>query len=422
MVRADVATSPPRSTLRLLFDRNFGLFTWGKYFSTAAVWVHSVVAAIAIYGATGSALAVGLITVVQFGPQLFLTPISGRFADRGDVKRQILLGRALCVTGAGAATLLYLVGEPAGWNAAWGILLCSLLVGIGFVVGGPAMQAATPALVTREELPAAMNLNTAPMTAARLTGPALGAFIVTMAGPVAGFATAALGHTLCILAILLVNIPGKPAPSEDIDYRVRAGLKHVWNDRPLLFLLLAIAAVGFASEPTMTLAPALADELGGGSELVGVLTASFGIGALLGVGLLAFFSRRLGTEVFVSAGLAVMVVGAVLASISPAILFALLGFGVIGVGFSLAVTAIGTGIQLRIPVELRGRIMALWLVAFTGPRPLGSLLTGTIADLTAARVALVAMAIAPALMLWWCRPSALRRQTRNVAPQCVRTN
>ncbi|MBB3038319.1 MFS transporter [Hoyosella altamirensis] len=414
MAHAEIA-APPRSVARLLVDRNFGLFTWGRFFSTAAVWVHGVVAAIAIYSATGSALAVGLVTAVQFGPQLF-TPLSGKWADHGDVKRQILLGRVVCATGAGGAALFYAIGTPVGWTAAWGILFCSLVVGIGFVIGGPAMQAATPALVTREELPAAMTLNTAPMTAARLAGPALGAFIVTVSGSVAGFACAALGHLLCIAAVMLVKIPRKAAPSEDVDYSVRAGLRHVWTDRPLLFLLIAIAAVGFASEPTITLAPALAAELGGGPELVGALTMSFGVGALAGVGLLAIFARRIVTEVFVATGLAVMVCGAVLAAATAATPIVLAGFGVIGTGFSLAVTAIGTGIQLRIPVELRGRIMALWLVAFTGPRPVGSLLTGLIADLTTAQFALATMAVAPALALVLCRPSSLRRTAANEVP------
>lgn len=414
MVRAEAADSP-RSTFRLLVDRNFGLLTWGKFFSTTAVWVHGVVAAIAIYSATGSALAVGLITAVQFGPQL-LTPLSGKWADHGDVKRQILLGRLVCATGAGGAALVYAFGNLQGWSVAWAILACSCLVGIGFVIGGPAMQAVTPALVTREELPAAMTLNTAPMTAARLVGPALGAFIVTVSGPVAGFACATFGHILCIAAVLLIKIPPRQIPAEEVDYRVRAALRHVWTDRPLLYLLIAIATVGFASEPTITLAPALAEELGGGSELVGALTFSFGVGALVGIGILAVFTRRLSTEVFVGSGLAVMVLGAVLTAVSPVVVSALVGFGVIGVGFSLAVTAIGTGIQLRIPPYLRGRIMALWLLAFTGTRPAGALLTGFIADLTTARFAVAAMAVIPLLALVLCRPRSLRRPAPNPAP------
>ncbi|MGV0801695.1 MFS transporter, partial [Mycolicibacterium elephantis] len=90
-----------RGALGLMFDPVFGALFWGKMFSVVAVWTHGIVAAIVMFEATHSALMVGLVGVVQFGPQLIFSPTSGKWADTGDPARQILLGRVLCVAGSG---------------------------------------------------------------------------------------------------------------------------------------------------------------------------------------------------------------------------------------------------------------------------------------------------------------------------------
>lgn len=99
----------PRNAAGLMFDPVFGVLFWGKVFSVVAVWTHSIVAAIVMYDATQSALMVGLVGVMQFGPQLILTPTSGKWADTGNPARQILLGRLLCVAGSGSTATWFFV-------------------------------------------------------------------------------------------------------------------------------------------------------------------------------------------------------------------------------------------------------------------------------------------------------------------------
>lgn len=165
--------SAPRGALALMFDPVFGALFWGKMLSVVAVWTHSIIAAVVMYEATGSALMVGLVGVVQFGPQLILSPISGKWADTGNAGRQILLGRVLCMAGSGAVAI-WLAAEPGlqGFSAALPVLLGSTLVGFGFVVGGPAMQSIVPDLIREGELSTAMALNSIPMTIGRILGPA----------------------------------------------------------------------------------------------------------------------------------------------------------------------------------------------------------------------------------------------------------
>ena len=168
------ATAPPRprGALGLMFDPVFGALFWGKMFAVVAVWTHGIVAAIVMYDATRSALMVGLVGVVQFGPQLSLSPTSGKWADTGNPARQILLGRVLCVAGSGsAAAWLFVDPGLQGMSAAIPVLIGSLLVGFGFVVGGPAMQSIVPNLIRDGELSTAMALNSIPMTVGRIVAP-----------------------------------------------------------------------------------------------------------------------------------------------------------------------------------------------------------------------------------------------------------
>ena len=261
------ATAPPRprGALGLMFDPVFGALFWGKMFAVVAVWTHGIVAAIVMYDATRSALMVGLVGVVQFGPQLILSPTSGKWADTGNPARQILLGRVLCVAGSGsAAAWLFVDPGLQGMSAAIPVLFGSMLVGFGFVVGGPAMQSIVPNLIRDGELSTAMALNSIPMTIGRIVGPAAGAYLAAHLGSAAGFAVSAGLHLVFAIFLIVVRFPSPPVRRSGADYRVRAAVKYVWRDRPLLLALVAVTTVGIASDPSITLTPSMADELGGG--------------------------------------------------------------------------------------------------------------------------------------------------------------
>ncbi|MFN3002939.1 MFS transporter [Mycolicibacterium wolinskyi] len=393
---ADV-TLRPRGALRLMFDPVFGALFWGKMFSVVAVWTHGIVAAIVIFNATSSAVMVGLVGVAQFLPQLILSPTSGKWADVGNPARQILLGRVLCIAGSGStAVWLGVAPDLQGSAVAIPVLVGSTLVGFGFVIGGPAMQSIVPSLIREGELPTAMALNSIPMTIGRILGPAIGAYLAAHLGAAPGFAISAGLHLVFALFLVLVTFPTRPERSPDGDYRVRAALRYVWRDRPLLLALIAVTTVGFASDPSITLTPSMAEDLGGGTRLVGWLSAAFGIGAALGMAVLAVLRGRLESARVSSIGLWLLVIGCGLLAAGSVTAVALAGFAIAGLGFGWAMTGLSTVVQERAPDELRGRIMALWLVGFLGSRPFAAALLGGAADLFNVRVAFV---IAAALTL-----------------------
>ncbi|MCT7661372.1 MFS transporter [Mycobacterium deserti] len=404
------ATAPPkpRSALGLMFDPVFGALFWGKMFAVVAVWTHGIVAAIVMYDATRSALMVGLVGVAQFGPQLILTPTSGKWADTGNPVRQILLGRVLCVAGSGfVAVWLFVDSGLQGMAAAIPILIGSLLVGFGFVVGGPAMQSIVPNLIRDGELSTAMALNSMPMTVGRIVGPASGAYLAAHLGSASGFAVSAALHLVFTIFVVVVRFPSPPVRRSGADYRVRTAVRYVWRDRPLLLALIAVTTVGIASDPSITLTPSMADQLGGGTHLVGILSASFGIGAAVGMAVLAMMGGRMASHRVSSIGLCGMALGCVVLAIGTVPAVALIGFALTGLGFGWAMTGLATVVQERAPEELRGRIMALWLVGFVGSRPIAAALLGGTADLVSVQAAFAVAAALSLVVALWCRPSNL---------------
>jgi MFS family permease len=406
---ATVARAPARSALGLMFDPVFGALFWGKMFAVVAVWTHGIVAAIVMYDATHSALMVGMVGVVQFGPQLILSPTSGKWADTGNPARQILLGRVLCVAGSGfAAVWLFADSDMSGMAVAIPVLIGSLLVGLGFVVGGPAMQSIVPNLIREGELSTAMALNSMPMTVGRIAGPATGAYLAAHLGSAAGFAVSAALHLAFAIFLLVVTFPSPPERPSGADYRVRTALRYVWRDRPLLLALLAVTTVGIASDPSITLTPSMADELGGGAHLVGLLSASFGVGAAVGMTVLAIMGGRMASARVSSIGMAGLATGCGVLTFATTPTVALAGFTVSGLGFGWAMTGLSTVVQERAPEELRGRIMALWLVGFLGSRPIAAVLLGGTADWVSVQAAFGVAAVLTAAVALWCRPSNLR--------------
>jgi MFS family permease len=403
-----IAPPQSRGAFGLMFDSVFGGLFWGKMFAVVAVWTHSIVAAIVMYDATHSALMVGLVGVVQFGPQLILSPTSGKWADTGNPVRQMLLGRVLCVVGSGSvAAWLFVNPGLHGMSAAVPVLLGSLLVGFGFVVGGPAMQSIVPNLIRPGELSTAMALNSIPMTIGRIAGPVSGAYLAAHLGSAAGFAVAAALHLVFAIVLVVVHFPSPPPRSGNTDYRVRTAVKYVWRDRPLLLALLAVTTVGIASDPAITLTPSMADALGGGARLVGTLSAAFGIGAALGMTVLALMRGRLASARVSSIGLVGLSAGCVVLAIGTVPAVAISGFALAGLGFGWAMTGLSTLVQERAPEELRGRIMALWLVGFVGSRPIAAAVLGGTADLVSVQAAFAVAAALTVVVTLWCRPSNL---------------
>lgn len=392
-----------------MWDPVFGVFFWGKVLSTLGVWIHNVAAAVITYEITGQAYMVGLVSAVQFAPQLLLAPLSGMLTDRGNAKKQLLLGRLVTFIGSsGLAFWIWAVGGPGGLPGAGPVVGASLIVGLGFVIGGPAMQSVVPLLIRPGELPSAVALNNVPMVLARAGAPAVAAVVTAQFGAAAAFHIAALMTVLHAVALLALPLPRGAADGRGVDFSVRASVRYVRSQPALAALLIGTAAVGVGAEPSVTLAPPLADALGGGADLAGLLASAFGIGAAAGFVVFGLIRRLSGVPRLSAGGLLVMAIGLTTAAIGVVPAMAVIGMGVCGCGMTLALTSLTTQIQEQSPDVMRGRIMALWLVAFLGVRPFAAALNGVVADIVSVPASLCASTLLVVIAAWTCRPRVLR--------------
>jgi MFS family permease len=372
--------------------------------STMGLWIHNIAAAIVVYELTRSATLVGLVSVAQFAPQLLLAPYTGARADRGDRRRQLVGGRLLAAAGSLGLAVWMAAFGLSGTAGTAAVMVAAVVVGCGYALGGPAMHALVPSMVRPSELVPAVALNNAPFTIARAAGPAVGALLATQGGAVLAFAVAGAGQLLFAVAVALLRLREQVRPPAK-DSSMRAGLRHLREDKVLLRLMVGTAAVGIGADPVVTLTPAISHALGEGSGLVGALASAFGVGAVGAYLVLGPCRRLLGLDRVGPAGLLLLVAGLVGVAAAGQAAPALAAFGVAGAGLTFSLTAYTTLIQQRAPEAYRGRIMALWSVAYLGSRPLAAGVNGAVADLVSADMALLVVAGFMAVGAWLTRPS-----------------
>lgn len=396
-----------RGSLRLLFDPVFGPFLAAKVLSTTGIWIYNIVAAILAFELSGSAFVVGMVSVAQFGPQLVLAPLTGAMADRGDRRLLLVVGKLL-IAGAsgGLAVWIWLVGVE-GLPGVWPVMAAAFVVGLGFVLVAPAQNALIPALVGPGELAPAIALNTVPPTIARAGGPAIGALVAATTGPAAAFTITAVTNLLFALVMFTLDVRRRADNGGGADRRIRVGVQHLRKDRRILPLLLGVAAIGIAADPVITLTPSLSASFGAGSRLVGLFASAFGVGAGAVFVVLTLLRRRLGLPRLGPAGLLILSFGMVATGISPTPTIAVISLAVAGSGMTLALTSLTTQLQEWVPDEVRGRVMALWSVAFVGSRPLAAAVNGAVADAATPAVAFLLVAVIAAAAAWRCRPDVL---------------
>lgn len=406
----DGAAAAPRSPLGLLTDPLFGPWFVGNLLKNSGTWLYNVTAAVVVFNLTGSALLVGVVTVAQFASLALLSPWAGALSDRYDRRRLLLASQLLAAAFAiGIAVVTGVVGVE-GLPGAWPVIVATGGIGVGLAFTGPALNALVPALVRSEDLESAVALTSLTFNIGRALGPGAGGLILATLGAEAAFAVNAVA-SLALVTVLLVIRPRATAGDPGGDRSVRAGLRYVREDGALLWLLAGVGAVGVATDPVNTLAAPLAATLGGGDDLVAFLVSAFGLGAVA----VAFASgpaqRAVGPMSVARAGTALLAAGLAAAALAPTSGVALAAFAVMGVGFLLGLTSFTTLLQRRVPEELRGRVMALWTVAFLGTRPLAAIIDGGLADLIGVRAAFAfpaAVAVAGV--------AVAHRLTRSLAP------
>jgi MFS family permease len=364
-----------RTFVSLKKHRNFRLFFTGQVISVSGTWMQNVALAWFVYELTHSPLAVGILTFCRFSPQTLFVLFAGVLADRIDNRRLVITTQAASmVVSVALAALAF-----SGGTQVWQVYVLALLAGIAQVFDSPGRHALVYQMVGRSELPNAIALNTSVFNASRVVGPGIAGVLIASVGVGACFALNAVSFTAVLAALLLMNTR-ELHPVERPDERptfvrgIKEGLAYARGDRRVSLVLLLVLVVGTLGVNNGVILPVLASELHAGPEVFGLLSATFGAGALLGALATASLGRAswkvllMGTTGFGAAMLLVALQSTVAAS--AALLL------VAGLCFTLWSANSNSLLQLSAPDHLRGRVLSLYLFAFHGLAPAGGPLIG----------------------------------------------
>jgi MFS family permease len=329
----------------------------------------------------------GVLQFAQFGPILLLAPWTGSAADRFDRRKLLLTTQS----GQIALTALLAGIAFAGQATEYVVLGFAFVLGTLTAFALPAQQALLASLVSRDDLPSAVGLNSMTYNLARAIGPSLAALAIDAFGVATAFAINSFSYVLLAAAVLIV----RPRPQERAESsRLSESLRLIRREPRLAAYLLIVAVVGFASDPVNALAPAFAHEFGREATVGGYLLGVFGAGAVTAAFIVA--GRTAGSRRRMVATLGLLSGGMILFSLTPWLPVALVFLFAAGFGYLASNTSATSRLQLEVSETQRGRVMALWGIAFLGIRPLASLVDGAIASAAGVRVAGVVLAL-PAL-------------------------
>jgi len=367
-------------TFRALRHRNFRLFLGGQVISLAGTWMQSVALSWLVYRMTRSPFLLGLVGFSGQIPSLFLAPLAGVWADRGDRRRIVIATQTLSMLQALALSALVLTGRITIVQ----VIVLSVVMGLVNGVDVPVRQAFLVQMVSgREDLANAIALNSSVFNAARLVGPAVAGFMIGLVGEGVVFLLNGLSYVAVIAALCAMRLDPRPAADHarsPVLRHLREGIRYAFGFVPIRSLLLLIGLVSMMGVPFTVLMPIFAtDVLHGGPHTLGFLMSSLGVGALGGALYLAQRRTVRGLGAVILSAVTLFGVSLLTFAASRLTWLSMLALAAAGLGMMVQMASSNTILQTIVDEDKRGRVMSFYAMAFMGTVPLGSLLAGALA-------------------------------------------
>jgi MFS family permease len=366
--------------------RDFRVQWFGACTSSIGTWTQSAAQNWMVLELTRSAGYLGLDAFLQQLPIMLFTLVGGVLADRRDRRRTLLTSQYIQMTTATILALLVFFGVVKIWH----ILVLSFMTGLAQAFGGPAYQALIPSLVDKKDLPNAVAFNAIQVNVARVLGPlvfsaTIGAFAIwgfsDVQGMAACFAVNALSFLVVVYTLMSLHVKHIPATGvQRMRDEMRMGLSYVRHQGSLVALTVLAAATTFLGFAVLTFLPIFAQNVfHEGANTYSHLLAFSGAGSIVGALVVAWLGKfkRMGLTtllVQIVYGLVMLAfAGSTTVWISEALLF------IAGAAMMIVFSTVTSLVQLIAPNEMRGRVMSIYMLAFRGGMPLGSLVSGYLA-------------------------------------------
>ncbi|MFI7454054.1 MFS transporter [Nonomuraea sp. NPDC049714] len=373
---------------RSLRIRNYRMFAAGGAVSNIGTWLQRTAQDWLVLDLTdNNATALGIATALQFLPMLLFGMFGGVLADRYP-KRPILITAqimmAVLALGIGVLTIT-------GNAAVWHVFTMAFLLGMISCVEVPTRQAFVVEMVGRRDLSNAIALNSSIFNLARVLGPALAGVLIHLlggTGPI--FLINALSFAAVISSLVFMRRSeltlAEPVPRAK--GQLREGLKYVLRHEELLMPILLLAFVSMFSQSfSMSIALMAREVFQAGASSFGLASSMFAVGALAGA-LLAARRARMSRKVLLAGaiGFGLFQIASGFAPFYPIYLGMLVPAGIALITINTAANSI---VQLATSPEMRGRVMGIYMLVFTGGAPLGAPLVGWLSEVGGPRMGVV---------------------------------
>ncbi len=384
LVSQMLASSPLRhAAFRLFYLGSIGTAVGYTMQATVSAWLMATL--------TPSALMVALVQTASTAPSLLLGLVAGALADIVERRKIILVTQIVLL----AATLLLGVATLAHLTTPATLLALTFLIGAGFTFYMPAQQASINSFVSRAELPRAVALGAVAFNVARAIGPAIAGALAAWLGSGSALVASGCFFILMIVAVRSwksreMALPGIP---ETLLSGVLSGLRYARHSRPMRSLIIRNLNFCVCASCLWALLPVIArDQLGLGAGGYGLLSASFGIGAVVGALSIPRQLQSRTLNAVVTSGVLLWTVATLLIAATDITAIALVGAFGAGVAWVCVLASLSAGTQSTAPAWVRARAVAMNLVAVQASLAVGSVIWGVLASAGGTRIALAAAA------------------------------
>jgi MFS family permease len=369
-----------RSAAAALKIRDFRVFWIGALISNTGSWMQNVAVPYVVFQITDSAAWLGFAGFAQFIPAWLMGPVGGAIADRFP-RRRVLIVTAAGQAGVAAALALVWAAHV---RSVWPYIVLVALSGCWGGINIASWQAFVSELVPKHDLLNAITLNSAQFNASKAFGPAIGGVVLVTLGAGWAFGLNALSFAAVIVALLLVRArPALPTRRgrPHVVAETKEAIVHARAQPGIVTCIFVVMALGFFGSPVFSLIVVFTDDVFKvGGVAYGLLSATQGIGAILGAPLIAgpgtaIARSRLTAMAMVAYGIALVVF-----ALSPTYALSLLPMLVAGAGYLAIASSLNTSIQMQVDESMRGRVLSLYVMGLTISVPLGNLVQGALAE------------------------------------------
>ncbi len=375
--------------------KNFRLFISGQTLSLIGSWTQRMAMVWLAYSLTKSPFLLGLVGFCEQIPLFIIAPFAGVYADRWNKKKALLIIEFLAMLQALFLAYLTFTNQIQIIH----ILILSLFLGVINAFEIPIRQSYVIDMVNKDvhAIPNAIAINSTMFNLSRLIGPIFAGILINATNEAWCFVANGVSYAMVIITLFIMNTKSiKIIRNETVSVwnNLKEGFVYIKQQKYMSNLLLLLAIVSFSNAAFKTLAPIFSINIfHGNSKTLGYLMTATGIGAIIGALILTrkkdqkYFQKIL-NYTGILLGISIFLFGSSKWFLVSLVLISVAGFSQI-----MHTASTNTLLQLNVSDNKRGRIMSFYTVCLQGTMPIGSLVTGIIANYFTAPIAMMSMGV-----------------------------